>query len=284
MANYTEHFCPMDDGINVYYRDYGDRASLKTPVICIPGLTRSSQGFHNLASDLSADRRVICVDLRGRGKSDYDENYENYTPQQYVKDVAAVLKHAAIEKVVIIGTSLGGVIAMTGAATFGDLLAGVVLNDVGPVVNPAGLQRIQNYVGQLRAPETWEGAVDLCKQTNGMVYPDYSEENWSHYARCLFGTDENGSPMDYFDPNISKSFATPVAGDMWPAYEQLYRVPVSVIRGEISDILSQGVAEDMSRRHPNAALFRIRKVGHTPDLDEAESRAGIQRLLEKVDQ
>ena len=128
----------MDDGINVYYRSYGGIDATKTPVICIPGLSRSSLGFHNLATALSADRRVLCVDLRGRGKSDHDPNYENYNPRQYIQDVIAILADAGIDRVVIVGTSLGGVIAMVGATTFGDLVAGVVFNDIGPVVEPTG--------------------------------------------------------------------------------------------------------------------------------------------------
>ena len=274
----------MDDGIKVYYREYGSNESDKTPVLCIPGLSRSSLSFHNIASELSKDRRVLCVDLRGRGKSDYDENYKNYNPGQYVKDVVTLLKSAGVDKVVIIGTSLGGVIAMTGAPTFGDTLAGVVMNDVGPNIERAGIERIEGYAGKTRPPENWDDAVVLCKEMTGVAFPDYTEEQWQAFAHTIYGAGDDGGPVDWFDRDISKNFVGPVAGDMWSLYEQLYHIPVAVLWGDISDILSENTAKEMARQHPDAALTKVPGVGHTPSLDEPESRAGIQKLLEKVDQ
>ena len=283
MASYTEHFCQMDDGINIYYRDYGDPGTGKTPVICIPGLTRSSLGFDNLASALCADRRVICPDLRGRGKSDYDPDFQNYKPGQYVKDVVAVLKDAGIDRVVVIGTSLGGIVTMVGAAMFDGLWAGAIINDIGPVIESAGLDRIGSYTGKTRPPEDWDDAVALCKKSSGAAYPDYSDEEWLHFAQCAYATDGDGNPVDNYDPNISKTFSSGGGGDMWPLYEKLMDIPVTVIWGDISDILSKDIANQMVTRHPNAELIAVHNVGHAPNLDEPESRAGIQRLLEKVD-
>ena len=283
MSKYQDCYCQMDDGINVFYRDYGDPGTGKTPVLCIPGLSRSSLGFHNLATALSSERRVLCVDLRGRGKSDYDPNYKNYHPEQYISDVKALLRDAGVDRVVIVGTSLGGVIAMTGGKAFGDLLAGVAMNDIGPYIEREGLYRIQSYVGKTAPPKTWDDALAQVNETSGIVYPNYSDAEMMTYTRTIYAEDADGNPVDYFDPNIAKNFVGPVDGDMWPLFEQLYHVPVSIILGEISDILSQETAEAMAERHPDAALFTVPNVGHTPSLDEPESRAGIQRLLEKVD-
>jgi pimeloyl-ACP methyl ester carboxylesterase len=273
----------MDDGIKIHYRDYGDPGTGKTPVICIPGLNRSSLGFDRLASALCRDRRVICPDLRGRGKSDYDPNYENYKPGQYVRDIMGVLKDAGIDRVAAIGTSLGGIVTMVGAAMNEGMWAGAVLNDIGPVVETKGLDRIASYTGKTPSPANWDEAVAICKQSSGPAFPDYTEEEWLFFAQCAYATNDEGNPVDNYDFNISKTFGGSGGGDMWSLFEKLHDVPIAVVWGNISDILSQDIANEMVLRHPDAELVTVPNVGHAPNLDEAESRAGIQRLLEKVD-
>ena len=282
MSNYTEHFCQMADGINIYYRSYGDPQSPLTPVICIPGLNRSTLGFHKLATALSAKRRVICVDLRGRGKSDYDEDYTNYKPGRYVRDIQAVLEDAGLDAVIAIGTSLGGIVTMVGAAMKPGMWAGGVLNDVGPVVDKAGTDRIAGYVGQMPPPKTWDDAITTAKYQSEAAYPDFTEEDWDHFARCMYATDENGLPVDNYDPNIRKTFGGD-AGDMWELYEKLNDTPVLVLHGEISDILSAETAREMSERHPDAEIVTIKRVGHAPTLTEDASLKAIESFLGRID-
>ncbi len=224
------------------------------------------------------------MDFRGRGKSDNDPDYTNYTAGNYVKDAAWLLSSIGIEKVVAIGTSLGGIVTMVGAMTKPGLWAGAVINDIGPVIDPKGIARIGSYVGKTAPPETWDEAIAACKVSSGAAYPDFDEDDWLDFAHRAYSEDEDGNPTDGYDPNISKTFGGGGdGGDMWELYEALGDIPVLVIRGVLSDILSAETTEQMVDRLPNARAITIASQGHAPLLDQPDCLNAIKQLLEEID-
>ncbi len=273
------------DGLTLFYRDFGDPASTATPVVCLPGLTRNSRDFVRLAERLSAQRRVICPDLRGRGFSAYDPDYANYTPGTYVKDVLTLLGTLGISRFVSIGTSLGGIITMVLAGVKSVTMAGAVLNDVGPVLGP-GIARIQSYTGKAEPVKDWNQALRQAKFVYGPALPGLSDAEWDAFTRRGYREDGGTIRLDY-DPRIGDALreAPPPApgADPWPLYERLKGVPTVVLRGALSDILEQDVFEEMGRRIPDARLLLVANRGHVPLLDEPEVTPAIDRLLADAD-
>jgi pimeloyl-ACP methyl ester carboxylesterase len=273
------------DGLELFYRDFGDPAARGTPVVCLPGLTRNSRDFVKLATRLSADRRVICPDLRGRGFSAYDPAYANYVPGTYVKDVLTLLGELGISRFVSIGTSLGGVMTMVLAGIKSVTLAGAVLNDVGPVLGP-GIARIQGYTGKAAPVNNWDQAVEQAKFVYGPALPGLSDAEWAAFARRGYREDGGGIRLDY-DPKIGdaiRELPPPAPGaDPWPLFERLKDVPTVVLRGALSDILEHDVFEEMGRRITDARLVLVQDRGHVPLLDEPEVTPAIDKLLRDVD-
>jgi pimeloyl-ACP methyl ester carboxylesterase len=254
-------------------------------VVCLPGLTRNSRDFVKLATRLSADRRVICPDLRGRGFSAYDPEYRNYVPGTYVRDVQALLDALGIARFVSIGTSLGGIMTMVLAGGTKASLVGAVLNDVGPVLGP-GIARISSYTGTAAPVKNWDQAVEQAKFVYGASLPGLSDAEWEAFARRGYREDGGKVRLDY-DPKIGDAVreVPPPAHDAnpWPLFERLKGVPTVVLRGALSDILEQDVFEEMGRRIPDARLVLVPDRGHVPLLDEPESAAAIDQLLRDVD-
>lgn len=282
--SYQENTYQSSDGLNLYYRDYGDADTPGVPVLCLHGLTRSSRDFDDLATRLSTSRRVIVPDFRGRGRSDYDPNIDNYNAAVYAKDALALLDHLGIEKVATIGTSLGGIVTMVIALIKPEVIAGSVLNDIGPVVDTKGLDHIGGHVGLLPAPQNWDDAVKNAKVAAGKAYPDFTDEDWLWFARMLHQEDDDGGPLPNYDPAIGDVMRkTGSGGELWHAYQALGDRPVLTIRGEISDILSPETLDRMSREIPNARMAIIPRTGHAPLLDEPECLIAIDDLLEAVD-
>jgi pimeloyl-ACP methyl ester carboxylesterase len=273
------------DGLELFYRDFGDPAAKGVPVVCLPGLTRNSRDFVALAKRLSRQRRVICPDLRGRGFSAYDPHYKNYVPGTYVKDVATLLGELGIGRVISIGTSLGGLMTMVLAGSKTVTLAGAVLNDVGPVLGP-GIARIQSYTGTAAPVKSWDEAVAQARLVYGPALPGLSEEEWRAFARRGYREEDGAIRLDY-DPKIGdaiREVPPPAPGaDPWPLYERLRDVPTVVLRGGLSDILEQDVFEEMGHRIPDARLVLVPNRGHVPLLDEPEVTAAIDALLKDVD-
>ena len=163
-AEFRERSFSARDGLRLYFRDYGDPLSPRAPVLCLGGLTRNARDFESLAPHLAAHRRVVCPDYRGRGRSDYDDDWRNYTPAVYLRDILDILTALDLHRVVVIGTSMGGLLAMALAVTRPGALRAVVLNDIGPEIDPAGLARIKTYVGGDERPADWDRAVSFVKQ------------------------------------------------------------------------------------------------------------------------
>ncbi len=272
------------DGLTLRYRDYPGPSD-RPPVLCIPGLTRNCRDFEPLAEALSGDWRVLCVDLRGRGLSDYARDSSSYQPLQYAADILALLDHLAIERVVAVGTSLGGIVIMLLAMRAPDRLAGVVLNDVGPEIEDAGLARIRTFVGQGRSFPTWMHAARGLREQAGPAHPDYAIADWLKLAKRLMAVGPGGRIAFDYDMKIAEPFQS-AAGtapvDMWPAFRALAGRPALAIRGELSDILSAATLERMKREVPELHTATVERAGHAPTLEEPEAQQAIARLLAKV--
>lgn len=288
MSGFSDEYWQSADGLTLHYRDYAPRNGGKglAPVLCLPGLTRNARDFAALADELSAHRRVICPEMRGRGDSDYSKNTASYTPMNYVADVHLLLDQLALERFVVIGTSLGGLMAMMLAMVDARRLAGVVLNDVGPVIEPAGLARIRDYLGQGRSYPTWMHAARALEEDHHAAYPDYAMEDWLAMAKRVMVLNQNGRIVFDYDMRIAEPFEkqggeSPLV-DLWPAYQALAGRPLLVLRGELSDLLSRDTLGEMARRIPDAEAAEVPRVGHAPTLDEPVARNAVLRLLERA--
>jgi pimeloyl-ACP methyl ester carboxylesterase len=278
------HFFRTADGLNLHYRDFGSQND-GTPVICLPGLTRSCRDFETLARRLSDRRRVLTVDFRGRGSSDYDSRWENYMPATYVADTLALLDSLAIDRVIVIGSSLGGLCAMAMAVQPGGKpVAGIVLNDVGPEINPAGLERLRRYIGRLPPVANWDEAVAQVREVHGPALPDLSDEAFEALARRSFREDEKGVPVLDFDPGIGRAVreAEPLEGDPWAQFATLGPLPMTLIWGEMSDILTADIVARMQAAKPDLEVVTLTNRGHVPLLDESDSIAAIDAFLARV--
>ena len=267
------------DGLTLEARDYVPaQPADEAPIICIPGLTRSSRDFDEVAPWLSAHgRRVIAVNLRGRGSSAYDPTGRGYKPATYVRDIQELLNVQRLDTAHIIGTSLGGLVAMGMAASNIQQVASVVLNDIGPEVDPAGLKRIASYAGKTPPVNTWADAVAYAKYVGGSAFPDFSDKDWKKHARRTFAVAEDGKPAFDYDPRIFKPLPAFVAKLisllLWRRFKHLARKrPTLVLRGEISDLLSANTVQRMHKAAPTLCSREIPRVGHAPTLDETASR------------
>lgn len=274
-------FFTSSDGLQIHYRDYS-AGQPGTPVICLPGLTRNSRDFEDLAAHLCHRRRVLTIDFRGRGYSDHDPNWKNYHPATYVADVWTLLDTVGIDKVVVIGTSLGGLCAMAMAAMNASRLAGVVLNDIGPEVNSAGLERIRCYTGRLGPVSSWHDAVAQTKQIYGEWLPGLSESGWRRMAWKAYREDGKGVPRLDIDANIGRAIreSAPTSADPWALFAALADVRTMLLWGALSDILTRDIIDKMLAVKPDLEVVEVPDRGHAPLLDEPESLAAIDRFVE----
>ena len=284
MSLYQDRTWTSRDGLRLHYRDYPGRDD-RPPVLCLPGLTRNARDFSHVAERLAGEWRVLCPDLRGRGESAYAKDSASYNPLQYADDIAMLFEETGIERVVAIGTSLGGLLVMITAMTAPQRLAGALLNDVGPEIDPKGLERIRDYVGQARSFETWMHAARAIEETQGSAFPDYTITDWLAMAKRCMAVGGNGRIHFDYDMKIAEPFAQPggEAGvDMWPALAGLKDKPVTLLRGELSDILAPATLTRMAQAMPLAEAVTVPRVGHAPMLDEPAAMAAIDRLLARV--
>jgi pimeloyl-ACP methyl ester carboxylesterase len=283
-AAYSEGEWTSADGLTLRYRDYPGRDD-RPPVLCIPGLTRNCRDFEPVAERFAGDWRVIAIDLRGRGQSDYARDAASYMPLQYVADVAALLDQAGLDRVVAIGTSLGGVVTMLLAMTAPERIAAAVLNDIGPEVEATGLARIRDYVGQGRSYPTWMHAARGLKEQGGVAYPDFAISDWLRLAKRLMVVGPGGRIAFDYDMKIAEPFNRPEGTapvDMWPAFRALADRPVLALRGALSDIISAATLKRMGRELKGLQAVTVPRVGHAPTLEEPAAQQGIAALLAKV--
>ena len=287
MANaYEDRHWTSADGLTLHYRDYrGPDGYDGPPVLCLHGLTRNARDFGDLAAHIAARRRVIVPEMRGRGQSDYSPDSTSYNPLQYAADVELLLAEQGIERFIPIGTSMGGLMTMLMAGAKPGRMAAVVLNDIGPEVNPAGIARIKGYVGQGRSYPTWVHAARSIAEAHGAAFPDYDLEKWLEMAKRTLVVTQNGRVSYDYDMAIAEPFNQPggaAPADLWPAFEALRNVPMVLVRGELSDLITPETTLQMAARNPAMTTVIVPRVGHAPTLDEPEARAAIDALLAQV--
>lgn len=285
---YEDIFFRARDGLKLYARRYDPSAeSGSRPVVCLAGLTRNSRDFHDIAVALSTGRRprtVYALDMRGRGLSASDPDWKNYAVPLEMLDVIDFMTLSGIHDASFIATSRGGLISMLLAAAQPTLIGALVLNDIGPVIEPDGLARISGYVGRVPLPNSWADAARIVQNLNKRQFPAVPESMWEEVARQLYN-ERNGHPMPGYDPKIANSLSV-LDGPMpalWPQFEALKRIPVLVLRGEHSDLLAQATVDEMARRHPAFATLTVPGQGHAPLLKDATTIKAVGRFLDAVD-
>lgn len=281
MTTYTERSLRVPDGLSLFARDYaavgGERG---TPVLCLHGLTRNSADFDVLAARTAAlGRRVIVPDMRGRGRSDNDPVPDRYRPNIYVSDCVAWLDALEISRAVFIGTSMGGIITMLAAVMALPRMEAAVLNDIGPEIDPRGVARIGSYVGKEGPFASWDEAIAAVSEAQRDNFPDRDNAFWQSFARRVM-RERDGRVEFAYDPAIAATFGggAPPAS-MVPLFEALAKVPVLVVRGALSDLLSAQGVETMKRIKPDLQYAEVPGVGHAPTLNESVSWNAIEKFL-----
>ncbi|WP_088348865.1 MULTISPECIES: alpha/beta hydrolase [Rhodomicrobium] len=277
------------DGLTLYARRYGEPSRAR-PVVCLAGLTRNSADFHDLASFLanhpSRPREVYCPDYRGRGKSDWDPDWRNYSPFIELLDVLDLMAIRGLHRAAVIGTSRGGIISMLMALMRPTALSSLVLNDIGPEIETAGLARIMGYAGKIPLPANWQEARDLVRSMNKRFFTNLSEEEWADLAGQFFA-EENGRPAPGYDPKLGSALSeidiSQKIPTMWQQFEGLKNLPVLVLRGENSDLLSAKTVAEMAERHPRLASVTVHAQGHAPLLKDRFTIGIIADFLRETD-
>ncbi|MFC4172817.1 alpha/beta fold hydrolase [Microvirga sp. GCM10011540] len=288
-GGFRDFFVSAADGLRLYARDYGPEIGGALPVVCLPGLARTSGDFHELAEALSRDearpRRVLSLDYRGRGRSDWDEDWRNYDVRIELNDTLQVLTAAGIDQAVFVGTSRGGLITMALGAIRPTLLRGAVLNDVGPVIDGKGLVRIRSYVGKLPQPRTMQEAGQILKRISDAQFPRFTEEQWEKLARGTWHENGDGLRLNY-DPKLMKTLEAidlemplPI---LWPLFEGLAPVPVLAVRGGNSDLLSAETLRAMQEKHPRLTAITVPDQGHAPAF-EGDLIEAVRRLIAEAE-
>ncbi|MEM8771977.1 MAG: alpha/beta hydrolase [Pseudomonadota bacterium] len=270
---------PLPDGLKMWARRYGEN-NCQEPAICIPGLTRNAADFEDLAPKIAGTgRRVYAVSLRGRGPSDYDPDYHRYFPTTYRDDLIAALDHLAIERALLVGTSLGGIIAMLINENAPQRVSGAIINDVGPELAPEGIARIAGYVGEEGHAQDLNEAAARIRAINEVAFPDATEEDWRLFAKRTFREKPNGWVLDY-DPKIAAALVeNGPAPDLWPAFRSLNGKPTLLVHGEISDLLTPEIVGKMRAAHPNMQYVSVPQIGHAPFMTEPAAWDAIKAFL-----
>ena len=286
--NATSAFISAGDGLRLHARCYGARSAPTLPVVCLPGLARTAADFEALAEALSSDesrpRRVIALDYRGRGQSEYDRDPAHYNFQVELADLLAVMAALDATPAILIGTSRGGILAMLLAAVRPSAIAGVVLNDIGPVIEPKGLMRIKGYVGKLPQPRSFEEGAEILRRLFDAQFPKLGPDDWIASARRAF-RQENGALVPTYDVKLATTlegvdFEKPFP-PLWQQFDALGHCPMMVIRGANSDILSPSTVEAMRTRRATLETIEVPDQGHAPLLAEADVIARIADFVSR---
>lgn len=289
MQNWRDVYFTSRDGLRLHARHYPSPGSARRPVLCLPGLTRNARDFHGLASFLAdpanpSARPVLAADYRGRGLSAWDTDPRNYALDVELADVLDLMTIASLHEAAVIGTSRGGLLAMFMAAMRPGAIGAVVLNDIGPVIERDGLLRMVAYVGRVPLPQTWDEAAVLVRDLESKQFPAVPEHHWDEIARQWFN-DDHGRPVHGYDQRLDQAFsvADGPLPDMWPQFEALKAKPTLVLRGELSDMLSEATVKEMRLRHPRLETLVVPGQGHAPLLRDRVSQIAIADFLAKAD-
>jgi pimeloyl-ACP methyl ester carboxylesterase len=284
MVEWSDGYWESSDGLKLHYRDYAGGAS-RPPIICIPGLTRNARDFEGVAERLAGAWRLICVELRGRGESGHAKDPMSYVPLSYLQDMERLIATLKLERFILFGTSLGGLITMLLAASGKERIAGALLNDIGPAVEARGLDHIRSYVGRSQNWPTWLHAARFLAEAQADRYPDWKLDQWLVYAKRLCKLTPAGRIVFDYDMRIAEPFKLPGGDgsfDLWPAFRALTGIPSLVVHGEISDLLSAETVARMTAEVPTMESVTVPNVGHAPTLDEPVAVAAIDALLERI--
>ncbi len=284
MSEFKEIRFTSADGLSLYGRVYGkDEVSAPT-VVCLPGLTRNSRDFHGLAVQLAAERiRVVTIDSRGRGNSEYAKNITEYNVVTEAEDVLTGLTALGIEHAAFIGTSRGGLLIHVLAAMRPTVMRAVVLNDIGPVIELDGLFQIRGYLGQAPALTSWDEAATVQKALHGKAFPALSDEDWMRHARAIYRQDAKSKIVPDYDPRIAQTLAGLKADaqlpPLWAQFDGLKHLPMMILRGENTRLLSQKTFDEMLARHPGCVGLTVPGQGHSPMLDTGTLPVQIVKFL-----
>jgi len=277
----AEYWFDSQEGLRLFSRVYAGPSADVPVVLCLHGLMRNSRDFEYLAVHLAGRYRVVAPDVRGRGFSARDANSSHYQIPTYLADLLLLLRGLGVDRVNIIGTSMGGLMAMVLAAMQPRLVASIVLNDVGPEIDPRGLERIRGYAGKSPPVRSWEEAVAQVRSIYGAVWPGLSDERWERIARLSYRANAEGVPQADADPLVAEPLRDDKAAtvNLWPLWGTLAKTPVLAIRGALSDVLSAATLARMRREKPDLEVLEVARRGHPPLLDEPESLAAIDGFL-----
>jgi pimeloyl-ACP methyl ester carboxylesterase len=288
-TGFVSLFVTAPDGLHLHVRRYGERGR-GLPIVCLPGLTRNGSDFHEVATTLTRDaaqpRLVFTIDSRGRGRSDYDPNPDNYSFPVELADVIAVMTALEIGPAIVLGTSRGGILTMLLGAARPAAMAGAILNDIGPVIDVKGLVRIKGYAGKLPTPRSYEEGAEILRRLGDAQFPGLSPESWVRQARQVW-RQQNGAMVLAYDPNLAKTLETvdvehpPPA--LWAQFDSLARVPLMVVRGTNSDILSTTTLDAMRERRLDIDILEVPNQGHAPLLAEPDVIARIAAFVTLCD-
>lgn len=291
-TTYEDRFWESVDGLKLHYRDYPGRSD-RPPLLCLHGLTRNARDFERLAERYAGDWRVIVPEMRGRGESDYAKDTSTYLPPVYVGDVLKLLADEGIGRFVSIATSMGGLMTMMMALVKPEMIAGALLNDIGPVVETGGIDHIRSYLGQQRSYPTWMHAARALQEVQHQAHPDFTIDDWLVMAKRSMFLGQNGRISFDYDMGIAEPFNSAgaianesetgtQAPDLWPAFLALSGRPLLLVRGGLSTLLKEETALEMQRRVPELDLVTVPRSGHAPTLDEPEVLEALDRMLAKV--
>lgn len=270
------------DGLKLAARVWKGPTGRSPVVLCLHGLTRNSRDFAPLAHDLSRKFTVVAPDQRGRGLSDYDHNPSQYNVARQVEDVWTLLDQMGIRRVLVVGTSMGALMAVTMANQAPDRIVGMILNDAGPEIDPRGIARIRGYVGPQEPARSWSEAIERLRSVHGATLPTYTDAEWDRLARSTFVERDVALHLDY-DPAIAKAFAAAPMPDLWPAFDIFHQIPGLMIRGALSDLLSPETVRAVGRRYEKVDIAVVPDRGHAPDLTEPVARSAIETFLKRPD-
>ncbi len=283
----TSVFVSGSDGLRLHVRIHAPFDPHGLPVVCLPGLSRTTADFDDLAKGLESEkRRVLAIDSRGRGRSDYDPNPANYNFAVELGDVITAMTELNAWPAVIVGTSRGGLLTMLLGTVRPDMIAGVVLNDIGPAIEPKGLIRIKASLGKMPEPKNFDDGADLLRRSQNAQFPKLTREQWLAFARRTWRND-HGRLVPTYDTNLSAALgeidpATPLPA-LWNEFDSLSAKPMMVIRGETSDILSAETVAAMRARRASLEVVEVPDQGHTPLLAEADIIARIAGFVKRCD-
>lgn len=282
-SRWTDHYLWTSDNVRLHYRDFPGGHEGKPALLCLPGLTRNARDFEALATRLSPAFRVVTPSFRGRGDSGYARDPLSYVPLTYLQDMGRLLDEARLTKVIIIGTSLGGLMGLLLDGTQRSRIAGLVLNDLGPTMEEAGLVRVRAQVGKGGNWPTWLTAARDIGRRQADIYPGWTLEQWLAHAKRLCRVSREGRIVWDYDPEIAAPFNLPNADpqlDLWAALDGYAGRPVLSIRGARSDVMSAATQERMRARVPGLVAVTVPDVGHAPTLEEPEAVAALDRFLQ----